>query len=62
MAKVLLFIFDLAGTGKTKALRRAFFCLHFRYNTFLLLSYFLDLGLNTMDMNRPSIAGGLSIT
>ena len=26
------------------------------------LVYFLDLGLNTMDINRPSMAGALSIT
>lgn len=61
VAKVLFLVLYLARSGKRIALGCAFLGFHLRHGA-IPLSYFLDLGLNTIDMKRPSIAGGLSMT
>lgn len=61
VAKVLFLIFNLARSGKRIALGCAFLGFHLRHGA-IPLNYFLDLGLKTMDIKRPSIAGGLSMT
>jgi hypothetical protein len=39
MAQVLFFVFNLASTGKTKALCRAFFCFHLNLSHTILLLF-----------------------
>ena len=59
MTQTQLLELHLAGGGQVIALRGALSGLHFGHDSHL--SYFLFFGVMTIDMNRPSILGGLSI-